>query len=484
MVLRGRSLRLKLTAWFVVVFVVLQATLLGAIVYSRRGEIHSSLDDALSRSAEAMVDNLLVAEIGWDSDALAQLVPRGADFVFFAVRDADGELLASSGVLEPDKLRFGEWENVPAGPIGGVHVRLSASAAEELTGDRGELRLVTLPFRRGGEHFFFQAAVRDEALEGLLGPYSDLVLLGIPVGVVAALVAGWVIAGRAVAPIQQLSERARAVSPTNLSERFDVAPADREIERLEQELNSALTRLERGYRAQDQFISNVSHELRTPVAVLLTQAQVAKMGDRSLEKGYEFVDRAELLLKRLGKVVESFLVLARADLTKGPPRETVSIIDVVLGCLHDCKDLAEQSRVRLKSRIAELPESGEEVACVGDADLLQTMLENVVRNAIGHSPQDGKVALEAELVGGRWTIVVRDQGPGIPEEYLGRVFDRFVRVPDGSGRGDGLGLGLAIAHRIAEWHGGSIDAANSPAGGCTFTITLPVASGIAEPAQG
>jgi len=467
-------LRLKLTAWFVLVFFVIQASLLGGVVYSRRETIPVSLDEHLGRSAESTVDNILTAEVEWDGEQILSLLPKEAGFVLFAIRDRQGDVLASWGVHDAGELPFSAMEVVPAGPVGGVHALIRPERARELTGRSQRLRLVTLPFRYGGELFYFQAAVRDEGLDRRLGPFFDLVVLGGPVGLVAAIAAGWVIAGRVVAPIRRLSRAARSVSPDNLNERFDVPTTDREVAGLEDELNSALERIEAAYRAQDQFISNVSHELRTPVAVLLAQAQVAKMGERSLEKGYAFVDRAELLLKRLGKLVESFLVLARADLGKRAPSDTVSMIDVVLGCVHRCQELAEQNRVRLIPRLEE--SDGEEVGLSfpGDPELLQTMVENLVLNGLSHSPPGGEVGLEVFRSRESACIVVRDEGPGIPEAYLERVFDRFVQVPGDAARRNGVGLGLAIANGIAQLHGGTIEVENNEGGGCSFVVRLPL----------
>lgn len=471
---RARSLRFKLVAWFVLVFFLIQTTLVGAVVFFRREMIQRSLDNALTISAESMVDNIVTADIAWTPYDLQALVPKGSGFALYAVRDAEGTILVSSGFPTDRKLPFAEWESVPAGPIGGAHAMIGSHLAEELTGNSAPLRLFTLPFRRDEKLFFFQAAVRDQALERLLGPFFDLVLLGVPVGLLAAVIAAWVIAGRAVSPIRRLSVAARDVSPRRLSERFEVSTTDREVEGLESELNSALARLEAGYRAQDQFISNVSHELRTPVAVLLTQAQVAKMGERSLEKGYAFVDKSETLLKRLGKLVESFLVLARAELTEHPSKDPVSVIDIVLDCLHTCKDSADQKQVRLTSSFPDEECDDSEPDLVGDADLLQTMVENLVRNAIDHSPAGGDVALNVEYTEDTVRIIVRDVGPGIPEDYLDRIFDRFVQAPTSSNRTGSSGLGLAIANGVAKLHGGTIRVTNNIGAGCTFVVTLPI----------
>jgi signal transduction histidine kinase len=470
---RARSLRFKLVAWFALVFFLIQTTLFAAVVYFRRGMITSSLDSALTSSAEAMIDNILADEIPVDSEAVHALVPKGANFEFYVIRDEAGEVLASNGIPEDIDWPLTDREKVPAGPLGGVNSMLGPKLAEELTGSTERLRMITLPFRSKEQSYYFQAAARDQVLERLLGPFMDLVVIGVPIGVLAAILAAWLIAGRAVAPIQKLSKAARDVSPRRMSERFEVETTDREVEGLESELNQALERLENGYRAQDQFISNVSHELRTPVAVLLTHAQVAKMGDRSLDKGYAFVDKAEGLLKRLGKVVESFLVLARSELTEHPTTDSVSLVDLVLSCLHSCKDLADQNQVRLTSSFPD-SEDGSDRELQGDADLLQTMIENLVRNAISHSPAGSDVALDVEYTHDEVRILVRDAGPGIPEDYIDRIFDRFVQAPDGSKRADGSGLGLAISQGIAKLHDGKVGVTNNTGAGCTFVVSLPL----------
>tara|TARA_R110002072_G_scaffold2288_15_gene19007 strand:- start:23403 stop:24851 length:1449 start_codon:yes stop_codon:yes gene_type:complete len=471
---RAHSLRFKLAAWFVLVFFLIQTTLVGAIVYFRRGFIENSLDNAQTLSAEAMVDNVLAAEGEWTEGNIEALEPNGADFVLFAIRNEAGEVMASSGVTEIGTLPFSAWEVVPAGPVGGVHTKIGAERAETLTGNAQSLRFITLPFRHGDDLYYFQAATQDRTLERFLGPFLDLVVLGVPVGVIAALIAAWIIAGRAVAPIRQLSKAAQGVSPTSLSERIDVPSTDSEIKRLEEELNSALERLEVGYKAQDQFISNVSHELRTPVAVLLTQAQVTQLGERTLDKSYAFVKKAELQLKRFGKIVESFLVLARANPSGRLQPEPVSMIDIVLGCIQSCKEIAEQNQVRLIPSLGNTDAEDPEFPLRGDSELLQTMVENLVRNAISHSPPGGEVALEAHHLVDAIQFVVRDQGPGIPEEYRERIFERFVQVPKDSERRDGMGLGLAIAHGIVQLHGGTISVHNHEGAGCSFVVHLPM----------
>jgi signal transduction histidine kinase len=480
----GRSLRFKLTLWFVLVFSLLQTGLVGGTVFLRREFIKRALESDLERSAGAMVDSILATGVErfTDIEDLGSFVPANSGFLLGAIRDSEGTIQQSWNVSDLKSLRFTFEERVQTGPFGAVFTTLSSERAESLMGSPTGLRLVTVPFRKNEELYFFQAAVRDQVLESLLGPL-DIVLVGLPLAVIAATIAAWVIGGKAVAPIQRLARAVGELSPRSLGARFRTRSTHTEIGRLEDELNSALERLEGGYRAQAQFISNVSHELKTPIAVLLTEAQVAKIERKNLEKGYAFIDMAEREMKRLGNLVESLLVLARTDINRNRLAKPVAVNDLVLEAVQHCRLLAEHHKVRLVAKAVE--EETAESLILGDPQLLQVMLENLVRNAIRHSPEGAPVAIEAELDGEEVLISVRDEGPGIPPEYLDRIFERGVRVPpDGSGGkgvkagkngSGGAGLGLAIARNVVQLHRGTIRAMNNAERGCTFEIGLPLA---------
>jgi two-component system OmpR family sensor kinase len=260
-----------------------------------------------------------------------------------------------------------------------------------------------------------------------------------------------------------------------------VDTTDDEIARLQEELNSALERLEAGFRAQDEFISNVSHELRTPIAVLLTESQVIKLSTQDQARWRAFADQVEEQMQHLGGIVESFLTLTRAGLDQQRLRELVRINDVVLDSVQSCRAYAARHGVPLVPRLVESEDGEAQVH--GDPELLRTMLDNLVRNAVAHSPEGGAVEIEAVAEDGHLVLRVRDHGPGIPPEYLERVFERFVQVPagkraarEGRERRAGTGLGLAIASNVAQLHMGTIRAANNPDGGCTFTVALPLAA--------
>jgi signal transduction histidine kinase len=176
----------------------------------------------------------------------------------------------------------------------------------------------------------------------------------------------------------------------------------------------------------------------------------------------------------LGALVESFLTLTRFEMaTEQPFHDAVSINDVILDSIGHCNGYAQRKAIQVVPFLLAPSSDDVDPLVVGDQDILRTMLDNLVRNAIRHSPENGSVQIEASLRGDEIAVEVRDQGPGIPEEFLDKIFDRFVQVPRDGTKRRGTGIGLAIAQNIAHLHRGVITAANSENGGCTFRISLP-----------
>jgi signal transduction histidine kinase len=249
---------------------------------------------------------------------------------------------------------------------------------------------------------------------------------------------------------------------------------------LQTELNDALGRLEEGYRVRQRFLTNVAHDLKTPISVMLTQSQVLEPDGASLDEFRQYRQSMIEELRRLRGIIEGILALSRASQGEALLRRTQLPINTLLAqSALRCKSQADAARVRLKVDMLDEDKGGE---LFGDLDLLCTMLDNLIRNAIRFSPPRETVNLEADLDSGRARITVRDHGPGIPEDYVDRIFDRFTQVPDENGKiKGGTGLGLAIAKTVAEAHGGTIEVRNRRRGGCAFTVSLPlsVASAVA-----
>jgi signal transduction histidine kinase len=465
---RASSLRLKLTLWYLLVFAAIQLLLLAAVVVLRHESTAQGYDREQARLAGVMVDNVLVAGLEeLTDDNVRDLVPSDAGFVFFVIRDAQGAPVAASPRIDPARVPFRESERVSVGPTGPVYTSFDPDPELGLAPDlqqRG-LRMVTLPFHLSqGQRYYLQAAVPARDWTQLLAPFGDLFALGVPIGLVAACAAAWLIGGRAVAPFRRISEAAQDVRADRLETRIDVDARDPEVAHLQRELNEALARIETGYRSHERFLSAVSHELNTPVAVLLAEAQTLK-GAVDGAEGERFVLSVEEEMRRLQTLTRSLLSLSRAQFVQD--REEVPLADVLRHCVERCRPLAAAAGVTLT--LAPVPETH----LSGDRWLLETMLDNLLRNAIRHSPQDETVEISSRVVLHDIQISVQDRGPGIPQGWRDRVFEAFAQVP-GQPQSGGTGLGLSIAQRVAQVHGGSIALQPRDGGGSRFTVRLPL----------
>jgi signal transduction histidine kinase len=196
--------------------------------------------------------------------------------------------------------------------------------------------------------------------------------------------------------------------------------------------------------------------------------------ERSEEEYARFVTDVQDGVRSLAQTVDSLLTLARSE--AGIPVANVSAVslnEMVMDAVERCSAAATQREVRLVPELV-LPQGDEpDPTVLGDGALLRLMVSNLIRNAIRYSPPDDTVNVTIALEGDSAVITVRDHGPGIPAEFLDKVFDRFFRVGDPKSSFKGAGLGLTIVRGVARLHGGNVQVRNHPDGGCEFTVRLP-----------
>jgi len=232
-----------------------------------------------------------------------------------------------------------------------------------------------------------------------------------------------------------------------------------------------VTELRASLQVQRQFMADASHELRTPVSVIQSAADVAlARPDRRADEYRDTIAIVATEAKRLARLVDDMLVLARAD-AGGYPLHPVSLYlnDLVDECRRAVDVIARERGVAVRTTMPS------DVPLRGDENLLRRMLLNVVQNAVAHTRAGGVVRVEVSPNGRHVTIRVRDEGAGIAEADRVRIFDRFVQL-DAARSGSGAGLGLPIARWIAEAHGGTLSLEESRATGSTFAIDLPLAA--------
>ncbi|MCE2941915.1 MAG: ATP-binding protein [Gemmatimonadota bacterium] len=286
--------------------------------------------------------------------------------------------------------------------------------------------------------------------------------------VLAALLAGWLLTGRALAPVRAMTDAAAAMGPQAPGRRLPVADARDELGLLAERFNALLDRLDDAMVQQKRFLAVAAHELRTPIARLRSEAEVARLA--GADAG-EALGRIERDLQGLAAMVDQLLQLARADaLPEGVTPVAASLDDVVAEAVERWRAPATARGLSLAVRA--LDEAPARLDVPYAARLVDVLLDNAVR----YTPRGGTVTVAAGLEDGRATVTIDDTGPGVPAADRPHVFDRFWRggsarqaVPEGSG------LGLALAKWIAEAHGATIAVGEAPGGGARFQVVFPVA---------
>ena len=241
-----------------------------------------------------------------------------------------------------------------------------------------------------------------------------------------------------------------------------------------------ITDLRRADRIRRDFVANVSHELRTPLTAV--RGYVEALLDQGPDQGndgaeppqvrrfLEIIGRHTLRMERL---VRDLLRLARLDAGQEP----IEHVRCPIGPLFDAVETDLASALEARQQVVEHRIAGNAEAVVGDPAKLHDALRNLLENATNYAPESSRITMGAERIGQRIRLTVADEGPGIPEADLPRIFERFYRVDKSRTRGTrdpgGTGLGLAIVKHLIELHGGKASAANRPDGGAVFTIEVP-----------
>ncbi len=346
------------------------------------------------------------------------------------------------------------------------------------TGPDGHLRVYTRPYR---SHAGRQGVIRVmERMGDVEMPLSHLrlaLLLLAPVAVAAsAAVSSW-LASRALAPVVAVTNLAREIESTQLSRRLPARPVPDEIGRLVATFNQMIARLEVSFESMKRFTADASHELRSPLANMQSTIEVALGRTRDAKDDQAALESLDEEIARLRHIVADLLLLAQADSGRLPFQLEPLRLDVLAA---ETVDAFAERAAALAVHLSMSPSP--QVVIRGDERWLRQLALNLVENAVRFSagqerngePVEVRVAVCAS--DGESLLTVDDNGPGIPEADLDRVFERFHRLDATGKRGadGGAGLGLAICAWIVREHGGSIRAAHRPGGGTRMTVTIPL----------
>lgn len=331
------------------------------------------------------------------------------------------------------------------------------------------VRMATQRIYVDGKSLLIQVADPQAKFHNVLTEFYSALFFALPPVLVLAALGGYWLSGRALAPVDQIIDEARAIDPSNLTARLSVPSSGDELQRLSETLNQLLQRVQESVLHVRRFTADASHELRAPMTLIYTAAQFALRRDRSADELKEALRKILREAQRSTELINQLLWLARTDAgTSAPqlvPTDLKRVVEEVAG---EAAMLAASKEQTIAVHVS----NSAQYADVDEASF-RRMLLILLDNAIKYTPEQGKITIGVVDDAGRLAVSIQDTGTGILAEELPFIFDRFWRADKVRSRdGGGTGLGLAIAREIAMSHGAELMAESSVGAGSTFTIRL------------
>lgn len=453
-------LRTRLTIWFAASLLLILAPCFAGILYLEWHAMREALDHHLEEDLEVAAEMVIRDADGvrWRTDAVEDLGYDAGRQRWVEVYAASGEPLYFRGVPAAFPAIRRALASPPVTLPGRQTVRTPAGAY---------VRVLMASRMLGGEPAWLRVARTEDPMRR---DFRQLLLVfagGVPLAVLTAALAGYVVSGRALAPLTRMADRARTISAERLSERLPVEnPAD-ELGQLSTVFNETFARLEASFEALKRFSADASHELRTPVTAIRSVGEVGLRESMS-EDGYREVIASMLEeADRLARLVDTLLMLSRWESGRArPQQERVDLRDITRDVVDHIGVLAEEREITLT---VDLPAA---LDVRVDAVMLRQAVLNVIDNAIKFTPRGGAVHVSSQTRGPEHRLIVDDDGPGIPEAERPRVVERFYR---GTSATPGSGLGLSIVHWALTANDGRLEIGENPGGGARVTLALPTA---------
>lgn len=429
-----------------------------------RAVLLERLDDRIDQELTGEVSELrLLAERGVDpatglpfADAgsllrqyLARSIPDANETMFAVV---DGRVEARTADTPPVRL-----DSVPE--LVDAATSLDAVSYGNLPTSAGEVRYVAVPVTVQGstsQGALVVGIFRDLESTDIDESLTTWLLLSLA-ALVMATVIGWFVAGRVLAPVQQMAETARQISAEQLGRRIPLTGRDDELDELATSFNGMLDRLDTSFAAQRAFVDDAGHELRTPLTVIRGNLELLESAPEGRAQGVAIaLDEVD----RMSRIVSDLQTLTKATqpgFVRPEPVDGGDLVDDVVVRAHAMAPRSWVVDARPVGRFSL------------DRQRMTQALVQLVDNAVKHTADGDEIGIGGDVASDGVRFWVRDGGPGVPEAERTRIFDRFATT----GGGEGAGLGLSIVSAIAEGHGGSVRYEDSPGGGATFALTVP-----------
>lgn len=452
---------MRLAFWYLASFLGVLTTFGAGTFYAMRASILEEFDRNL---------NIRIAGIGSFVDQWAasnvkrlrhelyehgQLRPGGE---VLQIRDEQGNWLFQSDSMRHLGIRM------PAPALPG-QVKLTTIYSGNIP-----IRVATATHASGNRAFVIQLAQSLEESFGMVTHFGWILMATIPFLLIVSCVTGYWMAGRALQPVNQITEDARAISALDISKRIAVPLARDELQKLSVTLNEMMDRLEASFRKITQFTADASHELRTPLCIIRSTAELA-LEERSLPAASEGLSSILEESERTTRLLEDLLLLARSDSNRRWGLENIDLTLAFREAASRTELLAREKRLAVR-----VVEPGRACFVLGNSDLLRRLLLILGDNAVKYTPPGGRITLSLTVCDRDIRVEVRDTGGGIAPEDLPHIFERFYRADKARQRAGGAGLGLSIADWIARVHHARIEVTSKMDAGTSFTLCFPHSS--------
>lgn len=457
-------IRLRLTAWFVLVLAAVLVSLSAFVVSRLRADLTAEVDRSLTVTAAKISQGYRDEGAAEFLDAAREAVAAsGARTLGAQLLDEDARVIRFSG---SDLVRRPLVDGDSIAGLSGPVTESSRRGAEET-----HVRLLSTPVEATGRREILVVVEPLAEIDSAVRRTTILLAVGGAISLVLAGLGGWWVAHRALRPVERMTTRAAAIGIKDLDQRVSVPAAKDELAHLAETFNAMLDRLEGGVAARERLVADASHELRAPLAAMRAELDVSLRHDTMDDQTRTLLQSLREEATAMARIVDNLLALARVD--NGQLDLLLSsqdVTEIARRAADTCAATADAAGVNLDV-------SGASVRAPADPDRLAQVIGNLLDNAIRVSPRGATVGVNVSLEAGNARIAVHDEGPGIPLDQRDRIFERFARLDPARGRAGGAGLGLAISREIVVAHGGSLSVAPEPAAGSTFVVTLPAPSG-------
>ena len=482
-----RSLRFKLTLWYVLILGILLISFSSFLYFTLSKSLYRDVDNKLRSLAELIAAESAspLSKFGFGNidqalETSFNLKPIGK---FIQVLDESGKIGRKSDNLKNVQL-----------PISLTALKNASKGLMTFETNRffenAPLRIITFPVKESNPiNKIVQVAASLEDVEDALNTLFIILMITVPLALMVASLGGQFLANKALKPVDNITQTARMITSQNLNQRIKPPKVKDEISRLTETFNEMISRLDQSFSQVKQFTTDASHELKTPLTILKGEVEVTLRKERTSHE-YQQTLRSNLEeINRMSQIVEDLLLLSRAD--SGELRlnkEEVNLTEILHEVVNQMNMLAQSKNLRI-----EASNHHGDIQIFGDALRIRELFLNLIENGIKYTEEGGSIHIslnkesplseknlsnrpdrgQAKFV----KIIISDTGIGIAQEDQQKIFDRFFRVDKARSREQGgSGLGLSICKWIVEAHQGDIKVESEVGRGSSFIIKLPLFS--------